>query len=260
LTFQYFLKERREQLNLSRNDLAIKIGVTPSAIANYENEISSPKIELMYKLFEALKCDANYLHQDDIHTLIYQNEATPEEFEKIVKKYRDLDPHGKEMVDFTLQKEWERSKAQEEEKEKLQKQSQYIKELEDSARQTAPQEPHTRIINYYYRLASAGTGQIVFDMPPTKRIEIPDIPEYRSVDYAIGVNGSSMEPEYSDGDTLLIEMAEEVMPGENGIFLVDGESYVKKLGDGELISLNPEYGNIPLTENSRCMGKVVGKL
>ena len=74
------------------------------------------------------------------------------------------------------------------------------------------------------------------------------------------MNGSSMEPEYSDGDTLLIEMAEEVTPGENGIFLVDGESYVKKLGDGELISLNPEYGNIPLTENSRCMGKVVGKL
>ncbi|MFQ9387157.1 MAG: hypothetical protein ACLR1O_12365, partial [Coprococcus phoceensis] len=25
------------------------------------------------------------------------------------KKYRDLDDHGKEMVDFTLQKEWERS-------------------------------------------------------------------------------------------------------------------------------------------------------
>lgn len=29
----------------------------------------------------------------------------------IVEKYRDLDPHGKEMVDFTLQKEWERSTA-----------------------------------------------------------------------------------------------------------------------------------------------------
>ena len=28
-----------------------------------------------------------------------------------ISKYRDLDPHGKEMVDFTLQKEWERSTA-----------------------------------------------------------------------------------------------------------------------------------------------------
>ena len=32
----------------------------------------------------------------------------PEEKDHI-SKYRDLDPHGKEMVDFTLQKEWERS-------------------------------------------------------------------------------------------------------------------------------------------------------
>lgn len=117
-----------------------------------------------------------------------------------------------------------------------------------------------RLINYYYRLASAGTGQIVFDTPPTKRIEIPDIPGYRKVDYAIGVNGNSMEPVYHDGDTLLIEMAEEIEIGEIGIFLVDNESYVKKLGEGELISLNPKYNNIPLTENSKCMGKVIDKL
>ncbi len=103
------IKERREQLDLSRNELATRIGVTPSAIANYENEISSPKIELMYKLFNALECDANYLHQDDMDALIYENTTTPEEFEKIIKKYRKLDTHGKEMVDFTLLKEWERS-------------------------------------------------------------------------------------------------------------------------------------------------------
>lgn len=119
---------------------------------------------------------------------------------------------------------------------------------------------NVRLINYYYRLASAGTGQIVFDTPPTKRIEIPDIPGYRKVDYAIGVNGNSMEPVYHDGDTLLIEMAEEIEIGEIGIFLVDNESYVKKLGEGELISLNPKYNNIPLTENSKCMGKVIDKL
>lgn len=103
------IKERREQLNLSRNDLAEMIGVTPSAIANYENSVSSPKIELMYKLFDALQCDANYLHQDEMNALTYQDIATPQEMDTLVKKYRDLDSHGKEMVDFTLLKEWERS-------------------------------------------------------------------------------------------------------------------------------------------------------
>lgn len=41
------------------------------------------------------------------------NEVTPEEFENIIEKYRDLDSHGKEMVDFTLEKEWERVKEKE---------------------------------------------------------------------------------------------------------------------------------------------------
>lgn len=55
-------------------------------------------------------------------------------------------------------------------------------------------------------------------------------------------------------------MTDEIDPGDIGIFLMDGESYVKKLGDGKLISLNPKYDNIPLTADSKCMGKVVGAL
>lgn len=130
------IKERREQLNLSRNELAERIGVTSSAIANYENEISSPKIELMYKLFNALGCDANYLHQDDMNALVYENTATPEEFEKLVKKYRVLDHHGKKMVDFTLNEEWERSaklakENAEKGKENLVRISKYTKEGEN---------------------------------------------------------------------------------------------------------------------------------
>ena len=56
-----------------------------------------------------MHCDANYLFQDEMKELKYKDKATPEEFENIIKKYRDLDSHGREMVDFTLQKEWERS-------------------------------------------------------------------------------------------------------------------------------------------------------
>ncbi|MCM1239994.1 MAG: S24 family peptidase [Lachnospiraceae bacterium] len=173
----------------------------------------------------------------------YKKHATTKEFENIIKKYRDLDPHGKKMVDFTLNEEWERSTAA----------------RQPEANPSMHGAP-TRLINYYYRLASAGTGQVIFDTPPTKRIEIPNIPEYRKADYAIGVNGNSMEPAFHDGDMLLIEMTDEISRGEVGIFLVDNESYVKKLGDRELISLNPECDNIPLTGDPRCMGRVIGKL
>lgn len=92
-------------------------------------------------------------------------------------------------------------------------------------------------------------------MPPTERIEIPDLPQYRKVDYSIGVNGDSMQPTYYDGDMLLVETTNEI-----GIFSVDGDCYVKKLGNGELISLNTEYNNIPLNETAKCMGRVIDKL
>ncbi len=106
------IKERREALNMSRVELAEKIGVTPSAIANYENEISSPKIEIMYKIFNVLKCDANYLYQDEMSTN-YPMKVSYKEYERI-EKYRSLDSHGKEMVDFVLETEYKRSKSEQE--------------------------------------------------------------------------------------------------------------------------------------------------
>ena len=103
------LKERREQLGLTQSEVASLLGITPGAVGNYENGVSTPKADILFKVFDALKCDANYLFQDEMNSRLQKDNATPFEMENLVKKYRDLDDHGKEMVDFTLQKEWERS-------------------------------------------------------------------------------------------------------------------------------------------------------
>ena len=54
------IKEARKLKGLTQTELANMIGVTPSAITNYENETSHPKEPVLYKLFEALGCDANF--------------------------------------------------------------------------------------------------------------------------------------------------------------------------------------------------------
>lgn len=69
-----------------------------------------------------------------------------------------------------------------------------------------------------------------------------------------------MQPLFYDGDMLLIEPTCDIEIGEIGIFIVGNEAFVKKLGDGELISLNKDYDNVPLTEYAKCMGRVVDKL
>lgn len=106
------LKERREQLKLTQSEVASLLGITPGAVGNYENGVSTPKADILFKVFDALKCDANYLFQDEMNERSQEDSATPLEMENIIKKYRALDEHGKEMVDFTLTKEWERSTAE----------------------------------------------------------------------------------------------------------------------------------------------------
>ena len=238
MAFKDRLKEARLTKGLTQEQIAEKIGVAKSTFTGYEKGNSEPNMLTVSKIMKELQVDANYLYQDEMGSN-YPMKVSYDEYQHI-EKYRNLDRHGKKMVDFTLQEEWERS----------------IEEKENTTKVVTP----TRILSYYYRLASAGTGQILFDMPPTKRIEIPDIPEYRKADYAIGVNGDSMEPVYHDGDMLLVEMTDEIRVGEIGIFSLNGECYVKKLGEGELISLNPKYPNIPLNETAKCMGRVIDKL
>lgn len=103
------LKERREQLKLTQSEVAALLGITPGAVGNYENGVSTPKADILFKVFDALKCDANYLFQDEMNKRSQEDNATPLEMEQLVKRYRLLDKHGKEMVDFTLEKEYERS-------------------------------------------------------------------------------------------------------------------------------------------------------
>lgn len=222
------------------NELARKIDVSPQTIYSIiKRDSKKADIEVLLKLADTLGVTAEYF-VDDINT---GNGFSLEQYSKEeldhLKKYHNLDTLGQSHVDAILQ--WETERIQQ-------------------FKQATSAPAATRMINYYYRLASAGTGQIIFDMPPTKRIEIPAIPEYRKADYAIGVNGNSMEPVYHDGDTLLVEMTDSVEIGEIGIFLVNGESFVKKRGEVELISLNRESKNIPLNEDARCLGKVIGKL
>lgn len=110
MSFGSRLKDKRKELGITQPELAKLLGVSQSAIGSWETDTNSPRATLLYDLFDILHCDANYLFQDETRAL-YKNEATPEEFENIIKKYRDLDDHGKEMVDFTLNKEYERSTA-----------------------------------------------------------------------------------------------------------------------------------------------------
>lgn len=114
-------------------------------------------------------------------------------------------------------------------------------------------------IPFFDTSVSAGTG-IDIDYSVSENIKIDSI--YSQADFAVRVSGDSMEPRYQSGDIVLVKSTPVVGIGEVGIFILNGQSYIKELGERELISLNDNYENIPIGENDSlyCQGQVIGIL
>ncbi len=233
------IKDARINKKMTQEDLANKLGITKGAIANYENGVSIPKSEVLLKLFIILECDPNYIYQDEIKALDNTFTTTISE-QKMIEKYRNLDRYGVETVNSVLDIEYRRVKEE-----------------------TMKEESYPMIPKALYGCSpSAGVGNYLPDDIDESAIMVPDTPKTRKADYVLKVDGKSMEPEYMDGDLVLVKKQDQVDIGEVGIYLVDGEALIKEAQNGYLHSLNPEFGNIELNENSEvhCMGKVIGKL
>lgn len=107
------IKEKREELGITQTELAKIVGVSKGSIGNYESGVSAPNEKILFKLFKALKCDANFLYQDDMKAFSKENEFSVSSNEKaMIKKYRSLDTYGKELIDKALDVEYRRCESQ----------------------------------------------------------------------------------------------------------------------------------------------------
>lgn len=115
---------------------------------------------------------------------------------------------------------------------------------------------------YFDMPASAGTGEWLDGDSSYSIINVPLTDSSRRADFIIRVAGDSMEPIFCDGDKLLVLRTQSLDIGDVGVFVLNGESYVKKLGNSKLISINPAYGDIPYDKNDTIsvVGKVIGKV
>ncbi len=105
--------------------------------------------------------------------------------------------------------------------------------------------------------ASAGMGFDLENDDEWRDVRIYDCPEAYQADFAVEVDGASMEPDYHDGDIVFVKLSEDVPVGAVGLFIHDGKGYIKERGEKCLISRNPEYENI--CGECRTVGAVIGK-
>jgi transcriptional regulator with XRE-family HTH domain len=106
MSFSQRLKEARLAKGYTQQEVADQIGVAKGAVANYENSVSFPKIDILFKLFEVLEVDANYLYQDYVN-FTDNSKLSDEEIDLIID-YRNITQNGKRMVRTVLNEELRR--------------------------------------------------------------------------------------------------------------------------------------------------------
>ncbi len=95
MSFGDQLKKRREELGLSRSELADRLGVSRSAVGNYETGVSAPKEEVLLRLFDALHVEPNYLYRDAYRG---GGEGVSDEERSLLEKYRRLGLSGRQTL------------------------------------------------------------------------------------------------------------------------------------------------------------------
>lgn len=136
--------------------------------------------------------------------------------------------------------------------------------LKQSSKQTETEEitePEYISLPFPALPASAGVGESLHE-DTTSYIKVPATNLTGRASFALRVHGDSMEPDYFDGDIVLVDADADVNVGDVGIFIVNGEGFIKQRGKDRLISLNNKYKDIRISADDTCVckGKVIGSL
>ena len=205
MSFGEQLKCRRKELGLSRSELAKQLGVSQSAVGNYETGVSAPKEEILLRIFDALHVEPNYLYRGSFESA--GGDASPEE-RTLVEKYRALSPAGRQTI-HTL--------------------------LDALCRMQG--EP-ARTIPLYRSPAAAGAAAPVPGLDYELLTVTGDVPP--AAELAVRMEGDSMAPYIPSGSVIYIHHAP-LANGDVGLFCIGGAMLVRQYtrGEGGAVRLLP---------------------
>lgn len=243
MSFGDSLTKIRIEKGFSRKDLAEQLEIPYTTLRNYETDQREPGHKLLIKIANLLSVSVDELvgyQAKKENATLYSSEAL-----KLASDYDShMDDRGRETVRAVADFEIARKKAQEQ---RQQMEAGDMIDFEKVIRFSVPG---------YSMPLSAGTGQEAGQEYPENYKLIKEPP--RGTSFIARVSGVSMEPTYHDGDLVFVHSTEEIPVGRIGAFFMAGQQWIKELGNGELISHNPEYDPIPMREDIRCQGLVLG--
>lgn len=263
MTFGKRITQLREEKGYTtRKKFAEILSLPETTLRNYETDAREPGHTFLKQMSDFFNVSTDYLlGLTEEREKVSSQQIKSSEMEYI-EKYRFVkrfSPEGAATVDAVLNREYTIATQ-------MKSKDLRIAELENSSSTIIEMPRHSsgnRHVVEYFRDASAGGGIFILGNEAAARISIPDSGWDERTDYVIQVNGRSMEPDYMDGDNVMVSQRIELRHGDVGIFVVNGKAFIKEYGKTELISRNNDDSpNIPIHEydNIVCMGKVIKKL
>lgn len=246
----------REINEISRKDLAKKLGIPYTTLRNYETNQREPGHKLLIQLAQMFSVSVDYLIGCNTSSKKETSSALPEEALKIAEEYTKLTEHGKGAVRAILN--FERKELTTED---IKPMPEKIVHFPKAKKRNGMVE-----IKVYDQPAAAGLGNYLDD--PVHHIEqYPDYVIPSKTDFGILISGDSMEPEIHNGSTAFVQACLTVDSGQIGIFILNGVSYCKKLvidHDNHMVrlkSVNKEYDDIIVGESDdlRTVGLVLSQ-
>jgi len=242
--------------NLNKRTLSIKSDIPYTTIDNwYKRGYDGLKLSTLRKLSEYFNTLLDFWIKDDVTDPNYGKSSGFEvefgEMERI-KKYRLLDPYGKEAVDGVLDVEYRRC-----EEARRVRVAKAVSQREKIETKEISPEAYCYIVPAFSSPMSAGTGTLAEEDEYPEDFRLRKAPP-RGTSYIAPVNGESMEPDYYSGDWVFVHATNEIPIGSIGVFFMDGDLFIKERGKGVLISHNPDYEPRKMDESIRCQGLVLG--
>ena len=275
------IRDARQGRGMNQQALADALGVNRVTVAGWETGHSRPDLDSLPALFRALGISPGAffgfndalspgerkiinafrsLDSRDQQALIWQAEALAAgrlaEGKAIAANGRAEDQRAGASSSGQMaakqQPEWEKAKP-----------NIGLKETDAGPDELKIEELKSRVVSLYRSDLSAAAGVSAgLDSERGEQIWLRRDELTARADEIIPVNGRSMEPTFRDGEEVLVEHTDSLREGEIGVFLADGEGYIKEYRRDGLHSHNPDYKTMYFSDENdvRCIGRVLGRV
>lgn len=230
------LKRLRESKNERQSEIAKIVGVTQQAYQRYENGTSEPNADGLIVLANHFNVTVDYLlgRETEKNPIAMLNLAIGEK--EALDLYCKLPENIRQIIMDTMI------------------------QLGEAAKRGMAGEPKIIVFKRFsVHKVSAGCGYDLEDADNWEDLEVVDTPEAQKADFAVEIDGRSMEPTYQNGDIVYVVSDTDVPVGKIGLFIQNNKGYIKEKGEDRLISHNDEYPDIyPEDGEIICVGRVIG--